>query len=185
MPRNRHSILSITPGRSRLGVAVFHNGTLIYYVGKSLRQFRSETELLHAVKKILAKLIERYAIRTVLVPELNRQQRHSDGVVLIDRLIESFVRSRGVRVNRYDPLIVRRSLCGETRPTKSNTAHSLSKRYVELKRFLIGESDWERRYYGYVFGAIAGGEVFVRNRQIFTKSARTDRTTQRVERGGV
>ncbi|MFN0278505.1 MAG: hypothetical protein ACKVRN_07880 [Pyrinomonadaceae bacterium] len=127
------------------------------------------------MKKILAKLVERYAIRTVLVPELNRQQLHSAGVVLIDMLIENFVRSRGVRVDRYDPLIVRRSLCGETKPTKSNTARSLSKRYAELARFLFGESDWERRYYGYVFGAIAGGEVFVRNRQILTKSVRTNR----------
>lgn len=180
MSRNRHSILSITSGRSRLGVAVFHNGSLIYYSGKSLRQFRSESGLLHAVRKILAKLIERYAIQTVLVPELNPQQRHSTGVILIDTQIESFLRGQGLSVRKYDPLTVRRSLCVDSKPTKLNTARVLTKRYAELNRFRFDESEWERRYYGYVFGAIAGGEVFNKNHQIFTINGRSDRVAERV-----
>ena len=48
------------------------------------------------------------------------------------------------------------------------------------KAISFDESEWERRYYGYVFGAIAGGEVFNKNHQIFTINGRSDRVAERV-----
>lgn len=158
---NQDYVISLIPGRRRLGVAVFRNGTLFYYAGKSLRQFRSEAESLRAVRRMLSKLIERYSIRIVLLPELNRQQQRAEGVVAIETVIVRFMRNRGVSVDRYDPMIARRRLCDGVKPTKWETAISLSKRYAELSRFTVGSGDWQKRYYGYVFGAIAGGEAFV------------------------
>ncbi|MBK8464945.1 MAG: hypothetical protein IPL32_03865 [Chloracidobacterium sp.] len=154
------SILSIAPGRGRLGVATFRDGRLIYYGVKSLRQFRSNADLLTGLEKILSNLCTYYCIRTVIMPLLNKQQRHSAALICVEKVIEQFARRQNIAIHRYDPMAIRRVFCPGIRPTKANTSDKLVEIYPELIRYRSGESDWELRYYGYLFSAIAGGKVF-------------------------
>lgn len=161
MPEIPLSILAVSPGRSRLGVAVFRNGTLTYYGGKSLRQYRSESDSQQAIRKSLIKLIRRYGINSFAMADLNKQQRHSPTVVSIDAYIQMVARQNRMAIRKYNPISVRKILCEDDKPTKDNVAHRLVKRYRELGRYLSDSNSWERRYYGFVFSAIAIGEASV------------------------
>lgn len=166
-----HSILSISPSRGRLGVAVFRRGRLIYYGVKSLRQFQNGDDLRSASERILAKLFKKYCIGTLMMPVLNRQQSHSTVLVSIDRTCRDLARHHKVSLQPYDPLAVRRILCQEAKPTKANASDKLVEIYPELSRHNRGGSQWERRYYGYLFGAIAAFKACEFDKQNSAKKA--------------
>ena len=164
------STLSISPGRGRLGVAVSHPGRLVYYGVKSLRQFRSDAEIKNGLEKILVMLVTRYGISKLIIPDLNKQQRHSASVTLIDSYIEQFAVRYQLTIQRYDPLAVRRTLCDGAKPTKAATSEKLAELYPVLGRYCRGDSEWERRYYGYLFSSIAALRVFEFDKQISAKN---------------
>lgn len=151
------SILSVSPGRGRLGVAVFRRGRLIYYRVKSLRQYRSDIDLRNALENILDRLFTRFGIDELRLPELNKQQRHSAGLLSIDKVLVLTARQQKIATRRYDPLNVREMICKGTKPTKANAEQKLAEIYPELAQYRRGDLEWERRYYGFLFSAIAGG----------------------------
>ncbi len=159
MPEITRSLLAVTVGRSRLGVAVFRNGTLAYYGGKSLRQYRSESDSHQAISKFLFKLIRRYGLNRLAMVDLNKQQRHSPAVISIDEHITTVARLNRLLIQKYNAVDVRKIICPNDKPTKENTARRLVERYPELARYEGGSNNWERRYYGFVFAAIGVGEV--------------------------
>lgn len=163
MHQTSYSILSITPGRNRLGVAVFRDGNLVYYAGKSLAQHRSMPEVRQAINKILNKMIENYCVEYLAIMELNKQQRTSHAVVSIYEYIKTMTKRKHLAVCESDPVLIRRLICGNLKPTNHNVARQITSRYIELSRHLIGNNGWEHRYYRFVFNAIAVGEVWARD----------------------
>ena len=170
MPEISRSILAVTVGRSRLGIAVFRNGTLTYYGGKSLRQYSSESDRHGAIHKFLHKLFHRYGINSLAMTDLNKQQRHSPAVISVDSYVRSIAKDSHVTIRKYDAVTVRMMICEKDKPTKDNTAAKLVERYGELGRYHRGANSWERRYYGFVFSAIAIGEVFTRDLRVRDRS---------------
>lgn len=159
MPQNQTNILAIVPGRHRIGVAVFRNGYLSYYRGKSLRQFRSEKFLQEAVRKFLVKLVARYDVNHLAVQELITQQKASRLLLAVAEQIKSFAETEGIKLHEYNPLFVHQTICLDEPATQENTAWEMAKRYPELERYLRRTKDWERRYYRYIFSAVALGAV--------------------------
>ncbi len=160
MPKTQTNILAVVPGRHRLGAAVFRGGYLCYYRGKSLRQFRSEKSLQEAVRKLLVKLVARYEVNHLTVQELITQQKASCLLVAVAREIKSFAETEGIKLHEYSPLFVRQAFCSDEEPaTQENAAWQIAKRYPELERYLRRTKDWEKRYYRYIFSAVALGAV--------------------------
>jgi hypothetical protein len=152
------SILAMIPSRSHLGVAIYRRGGLAFYTSKSLRQHRSMSEVRATMRKTISEYERRFGIDLVVVPELNKQQRRSAAVVAIAAYLKTICRSQHLTSKVIDLVAVRAGICGDARPTKENTASELSRLYPELRRHLISNRPWERRYYGTLFDAIALGE---------------------------
>jgi hypothetical protein len=55
----------------------------------------------------------------------------------------------------------------------ADAGRQMASRYVELTRYLHGNNDWERRYYGFVFNAIAVGEVWASRPNCLNKNNET------------
>ena len=159
MFQNQTNVLAVSPGRHRIGVAVFRNGYLCYYRGKSLRQFRNEKSLQNAVEKFLANLVTRYGINYLTVQSLIRQQETSPLLIAVAELVKRFAEIEGIKLHEYSPFFVRQSFCRMQPPTQENAARNIAKQYPELERYLSRTKDWERRYYRYIFNAIAVGAV--------------------------
>jgi Holliday junction resolvasome RuvABC endonuclease subunit len=164
MSQIQTAILAIVPGRHRLGVAVFRSGYLCYYRGKSLRQFRTEESLREAVRKFLAELVTRYGVNHLAIQTLIAQQKTSPLLVTVAEEVRIFSETEeSVNLHEYSPFFVRQAFCHsatEEEPAiQKNAARQLAGRYPELERYLCRTKDWEKRYYRYIFSAIALGAV--------------------------
>ena len=150
-------ILSLSFSRNRLAYAVFACGRLDYYAGKTLRQYRSPRRRNRATSAILESLILQHRIDTVVMTSLNKQQRHSVPLRKIYRAVARHAIGGRLRLLALDPVNVRRRLTGAAKPTKKNVRVRLIEFFPELKRFDLTGTEWERRYYGHLFAAIACG----------------------------
>ena len=162
--------LAISISRNRLGFAVFRGNQLNFYGGRTLRQFSSSPDRLDGLTRILRKLRDKHGPTTLIVPRLNKQQKRSADLRRIDKGIREFARLNVIERETFDPVLARRFICADQKPTKANAARNLAKRHTELQRYLEGGSDWERRYYGHVFTAIAGGHFYVNDRKDFIRA---------------
>ena len=153
------AVLSIALSRNRLGLAVYRDGFLEYYRGKTLRQFRRRRQRSHAVARILRDLIGHYSPGELLMPQLNTQQRHSDELRALYSLSGRIVEQEGLLLHLYDQTDVKAAICEGEKGTNANVELKLIKQYPELERYCRARVEWERRYYRLVFQAIAAGEA--------------------------
>lgn len=160
MHHSQPCILSLSLSRNRLGFAIFRYGDLIYYGGKALRRFGTEAARRHGVKLIIKKLAERHHVTVLLLPQLNKQQQHSAELPGIYRSLDRFAKGDNLAIQHYDPVSARRIICKTKKPTKAGTAQTLAAEFPDLSRYIQGNTDWERRYYGNVFLAVAGGVAY-------------------------
>lgn len=163
--------LSISLSRNRLGFAVFQGKQLHFYGGKTLRQFASTTDRLNGLERILRKLMDKHGPTTLILPRLNKQQKRSTELCRMNKTIKEFAHVNGIRHAAYNPALARHFICTDQKPTKANTARNLAARHTELQRYIQSDNDWERRYYGHVFTAIAGGHFFVNDRKDYFQAA--------------
>lgn len=174
MPHKQNTILAIIPGRSRLGIAVFrHCGdgdnegyndstSLLYYGGKSLKRYRARNLLLKAVRIYLKEVFLGYRITHLATRKLLKSQKDSSLLVAVAREIRLSAKKNNVIFCEYDAASARRKFCGagqNGRVTKETVIARLIERYPELTRLRQRNRIWEKRYYGYVFEAIAIAEV--------------------------
>jgi hypothetical protein len=153
------TILSIALSRNRLGLAVYRDGFLEYYRGKTLRQFRQRRQRLRGLARILRDLIGHYSPVELIMPQLNKQQLHSDDLRALFSLSQRIVESEKLSLHIYDQEEVKAAICEGENETKANVELKLIEQYPELERYCRAGAEWERRYYRLVFQAIAGGEV--------------------------
>lgn len=155
----QNTILGISPGRSRLGFGVFRDDDLLYYGGKSLCKFKTKTLVLSAVGNFLKFVFTKYKVGHVALPKLIKQQESSPLLVSVFRQIKIVSRQSNVSIHEYHLIFIRQHLCKPGKPTKENTTPKLAEQYPELNRYLKRTSPWERRYYGYIFNAVAAGAI--------------------------
>jgi hypothetical protein len=153
------TVLSIALSRNRIGLAVYRDGFLEYYRGKTLRQFRERRQRSRGLARILRELIGRHSVGELIMPQLNKQQRHSDDLRALYSLSKRIAESEKLSLHLYDQLEVKAAICEGENETEANVELKLIERYPELERYCRAGAEWERRYYRLVFQAIAGGEV--------------------------
>lgn len=162
MPYKQNTVLAVIAGRYRLGVAVFR-GTenLMYYRGKSLKQYRTENLLVKATRKFLKETFARNRITHLAMHKLQKSQKNSPLLAAIVREIKLAARKNKIAFCEYDAVSIRRKFCDteEQRATREVVAGKLAQKYPELARLRQRTRGWERKYYGYVFDAIACAEV--------------------------
>lgn len=149
--------LSISLSRNHLAFAIFRRGQLDFFAGKTLRQYRNAKDRNRGFSSILNQLILTHLASNVVIPSLNKQQRRSSGLCSLYLTVGRFCMRNGLTLRIHDPVEARRQLVGTARPTKVNARGQLVKAFPELLRFAAGDTQWEQRYYGHVFTAIACG----------------------------
>jgi len=105
---------------------------------------------------MLSNLTMRHHIETIAIPAMNKQQKRSAHLRSVYRSVLRFCLKERLPCLILDPINFRRRLTGTLRPTRSNATRRLVEFYPELGRY-ARTSDWERKYYGHVFTAIACG----------------------------
>jgi RNase H-fold protein (predicted Holliday junction resolvase) len=157
---NKNKILAVVPGRRRIGFAVFRNQTLVYYGGTSLARFKTKQRVLKAVGKFMKKNINRFEINRVAVRKLSKSQEISPLLVSISDRLKTICKTEKLRVSVYDGKFINTHFCKENeRATKEKTAAFLAAKYPELDRYYKLKKDYEKKYYAFVFQAIALGLV--------------------------
>lgn len=159
MSKTQSNILSLSFSRNRLAFAVFRQGHLDYYAGKTLNRYRSSRERNRGMESILNGLILGHGVSKVAFPRLNKQQGHSPELRSLYRAVGQFCARNRLTVVTQDPVQMRRNLTGDAKPSKANVLTNLIELFPELKRYASGGSAWERRYYGHIFTAIGSGVV--------------------------
>ncbi len=156
---NTNTILAISPGRNRMGYAVFSENKLFYYGGTLLSRYKTKESVLIAVEKFLKRIFTKYRISHLAIQKLIKQQELSTLLVLITAQIKTIANKQNVSVHEYSPMYIRQQFCRDEKSTKANTTKTLTARYAELNRYYNRTSEWERKYYDYVFTAIATGII--------------------------
>jgi hypothetical protein len=162
MTLGNSNILSLSFSRNRLSFAVFRNGALDYYAGKTLRQHRTNRDRNRALTRTVDELVDAHNITELALPGLNKQQRHSPVLLTLYRTVRTHCLKKGLTISIQDPVYFRRQICGTAKPNKANSVRKLVNIYPELERYTRGGSEWESRYYGHLFTAIGAGLVAVR-----------------------
>ncbi len=79
-----------------------------------------------------------------------------------NRYLDRVALSDSLSIQHFDPVYARSLICNTKRPTKAATAQILATQFPDLNRYVQAKTDWERRYYGNVFTAVAGGVAYGR-----------------------
>jgi RNase H-fold protein (predicted Holliday junction resolvase) len=159
---NKNKILAVISGRRRIGFAVFYDQTLVHYGGTSLARFKTKQTILEAVEKFMKKNIKRFEINRVGVRKLAKSQETSTLLVSISEHIKTICKTDKLKVSVYDGKFINKQFCQpHERPTKEKTAAFLVAKYPELNRYYKLKKDYEKKYYAYVFQAIALGLVCI------------------------
>ncbi len=153
------SILSLSLSTNRLGFGVFRNGQLDYYGGRTLNRYRTTRDRNRGVALILDELSQAHCVGKVALPKLNKQQRHSPELRSLYIAIQRSCAKNGLPVIMQDPVQIRQQIAGADKPSKAKVLTRLIEIFPELKRYSTSGSEWERRYYGHIFTAIASGIV--------------------------
>lgn len=153
-------ILSVDPGRSKLGVAVFEGATLHYYAVKTLRVPGTPTAVRGAAAHVLRTLIEKHRPTDLVIEQPLVIQQRAELLAHVIGEIKATAWRYGLVVSEYAPQAVRRFICTGTQPTKREVARRLAARYPELERYRAAQSRWAELYYERLFGAVAVGLVF-------------------------
>ena len=160
MGRREPRILALDPGTRYLGVAVLDGHGLAYYTVKDLRDRRPARECLRATRAVLGWLIEHYAPE-VLAYERSFyvQSRESQLLQAQEREIRRVARAHGLRAIGYNPMTVRKRLCGDGWARKREVAERLARRYPDLACYLAPRGSRRERYWYHLFDAVAVGVV--------------------------
>ncbi len=157
------TIIAVSPGRNRMGVAVFRDGNLLYYGGISLRKYRTKPAVLQAVDQFIDRASDTYQISHLALLELNKQQTSSPLLPEIVERLKVAASEKQIEFNQYKALFIRGKFCSGKRATKENTAQTLICHYPEMNKYFSSKTGWQRRYYDFVFDAVALGSVCALN----------------------
>ena len=154
------TILSVIPGRHRLGYAIFHQNKLIFYGITSLSSFKTKGEIAKALERFLVRIVSRFQIDKIAIRKLEKSQEASPLLTEITEHLKILCRKQSIKILRYERNFINRHFCeNDERPTKDKTALALVSKYPELKRYYELKQEWQQRYYSYIFKAIALGLV--------------------------
>lgn len=160
---SQNNILGIDPGARHIGFAVFTKNDLSYYAIKTIKR-NTKRESLRKLRKILEKLIREFEITHIAVEEVFYvQQKKSFVKQVFDEIKQMISEKEKIKLYSFEPKFIRKMICGRTEvkrdAIKDNTNRVLFEYYPELERYRPFLSQSQRRYYAFLFGAVAVGLV--------------------------
>ncbi len=180
MYQSSPSILAIDPGTKYIGIAVLAGAELRYFGVKTILNPHSPSDLLNEITRFLEQFIKQYEPTYLAIEQpFISQQQSSSLLVVVAKQIKAIAGKHNLRVYQYAPTTVRKLLCQNGRATKRIVAKALSERYPYLTQYYNRTKQWEQRYYGNMFDAIAVG--FICYQDVFTmnpSSNKASNTTQ-------
>ena len=142
-----------------MGVAVLSGKGLRYW---GVTRFRQENldDLRLALDQRLLRLISLYK-PTVLAIEKPTPVglQTSPWLKQITAHTRILARDASLRVYTYDPIQIRKCLCGSVRATRSDLAQRIVETYPHLSRYNTAISRWQRVYWTQMFAAVGVGMV--------------------------
>jgi Holliday junction resolvasome RuvABC endonuclease subunit len=157
MHNKKHRLLAIDPGSREMGIAVLDETQLVYYGVKSLKKFRPQKVLQHAVSDILTRLVIEYGVGSIVIEDGHFSQIASS---LYNAALEAMIdlaKQKKLNVVTYNPKTIRKYVCGDGKATKRRTAQILARRYPELEIYLEQNYRWKENYWMNAFDALALG----------------------------
>lgn len=149
--------LAIAPITKRLGVAIFENTELIYFAVATVKSDKIDQILKIKISQTVRNLISEFEPDLVVVKALNKQQEKSKNLKLASRQIKFEAETAGLQAVEVSLNAVKKMLCGDYKPTKTNAYTMLASFYPELQRFLRQPNKWQREYYDAMLSAVAIG----------------------------
>lgn len=109
--RDDHTILTLVPGRHRLGYAVFYKNKLIFYGIASLSTFKTKTEIFTILDKFLSRILGRFSVDYIAVRKLHPSQIQSALLVEIAGFLKTFGKRRKIKMLSFDGKTVNQNFC--------------------------------------------------------------------------
>lgn len=149
-------ILGLAPSARKIGVSVLVKGELVFYGIKSLKKSDSKTTL-KRINAVLDNLFSEFEINCVAIERLsNIQQKRSSAKTVFDSVVDR-LKVRRMRSYLIDPKDIRKELSQGSNPTRFEVAVVLSKKFPELKRYLVRQKPWSKYHFSTLFDAVAAG----------------------------
>ncbi len=157
-------ILAIDPGTRFIGIAFLVGTDLVRAdVERNVRYASISREDLHdKIERILARWITRYHPEVVALEKLQFiQSKRSLLLVQVVKEMKGCCKRKGMPVEDYMPMAVRRFFCKESRPTRLNVARVIATEYFRwLHPYYekgAAKGWWRPPYWLSMFDAIALG----------------------------
>jgi len=150
-----HIILAISLKARRLGIAVIAGKHLIFYQMIGLGDDKNKR--FGIARHKLQNLISIYHPQVIALEGLVYTQQKNAFFSKLFEVIKQTAKRNDISIKTYSPNIVRSYFCRKEKPTKELVANLLVKQYPELKKFVRGQSIWQKFYAMQIFSAIALG----------------------------
>jgi len=154
--RSKRRILAIDPGTRYMGVALLDGGKLVYHGVKTLRHRGSPHERLREGRAAVLTMIADFKPQILAVETAFFANNRNTALlnVLVDE-IRAIGRMKGLRVAAYAPTTVKKRIAGDGRAAKHEVARAVAARFPELQVYLSQDREWQARYHGNMFDAVA------------------------------
>lgn len=136
----QRNLLCIHITRQRIGLAVFERGDLELITGNPLPRGNSLGAERAKFIRRLEDLLDRHYIGVVVIKKLTVQQRESLAVARVHKRIQTLVIRRSISLVIRDPRFDKRSFA-------TVGTDELATKYPEIRKYVRGNTSWERRYY--------------------------------------
>jgi Holliday junction resolvasome RuvABC endonuclease subunit len=158
MPKNNAKILAIDPGTSKMGVALFDKGKLIYHGVKVIKGMKDPHEKLREGRRIVLRLVRDFRPKVLVLEKAFFARNRNVALlnVFVDE-IRAIGRRKGITVISYAPSTVKRYICGNGLAGKKDVARVIVSRFPELKVYLTQDRAWKERHHLNMFDAVAIG----------------------------
>ena len=113
----------------------------------------------HAATQVINSLIAKHRPSHLAIEQPLVVQQRAELLAHVISAIKLTARRHGLTISEYAPQAIRRSICGNTSPTKREVARQLAARYPELDCYVSAPGKWAEMYYERMFGAVAVGYV--------------------------
>ncbi len=152
-----NAVIAIAPATKRFGVVVFRNEEIIYFVIKILKPPRTSESIIREVSNSIENLFKEFLPQAIVIKSPSKQQLKSNQYKLIAACVENQAKSHQIPVMRLKFETVKRFLCRNLKPNKTNTFNNLAAIYPELRQFTGKSSKWRKQYYEILLLAAALG----------------------------
>jgi crossover junction endodeoxyribonuclease RuvC len=141
-----------------MGIAVLHDGRLIYHGVESIPLGGSPRDTLNAGRKAVLRLINDFKPGVLAIEKtFFANNRNSALLNVFADEIGAVGKRKGLAVRAFAPSVVKKAVCGNGWAKKGEVAKAVVERYPELKVYLGQNREWQARFHSNMFDAVAVG----------------------------